>query len=276
MDIFCRGVKPFPPLSPPEICFWLRIMREHALFIELGLPGDAAELRIETKRFFDVFAELQTQAGAAVGGEEFARLARAAAATVRRFFFFNRLVLHCLLECRLDGGCLTPLFVDHLSREALYFLKLLRKLQSGDMPCAVDAVVSENGFWARISGDHLAFTRAMIDPAERGMIAQAGVVGEKLDRAGVQARDLASMLWHFQPTNELIRFERDFRLAAEEVQAFFTAVKKMTAHCSALAAMEPLVADHIRREGEHFLGVLELIRAYLLRSGERSADSGAG
>jgi hypothetical protein len=29
----------FPPLVTAEVVFWLRMMRDHAAFIDLGLPG---------------------------------------------------------------------------------------------------------------------------------------------------------------------------------------------------------------------------------------------
>jgi hypothetical protein len=264
MDIFCRGIKPFPPLVLAEVCFWLRIMRDHAVFIDLGLPGTEGELKIEAQRFYAVFADLEERAGAATGEEEFAHLVAVATIAVQRFFVFKRHILHELLACRLCGGGLYPLFVDHLSREALYFRKLLKKCVSGGMPCPVDAVLAENVFWARGIADHVKFVRSLVDPSERALVSLAEVMGCRFDQLSLQARDLASMLWHYRPDNELVRFEKDFRLAVGEANGFAAATERLVVRCTAATAATPLLTDHVRREGEHCLAVLELIRAYLL------------
>jgi hypothetical protein len=133
MDIFCRDVKPFAPLTMPEIKFWLRIMKEHALFIKFGLPCDQCELQEEAQCFFNVFADLEQRSLQVHCAEEFTRFTERTMVAVKNIFAFKRHILHLLIECKICGGCLYPLLLDHISREALYFLKLLRKCCEGDM-----------------------------------------------------------------------------------------------------------------------------------------------
>jgi hypothetical protein len=276
MDIFCRGIRPFPPLALSEVCFWLRIMRDHSQFIELGLPCDAEELKAEAKCFFNIFTELEERAGRVGCFEDFSRLVEATMTAVHKFLVYKRCVLHLLIECRLCGGCLQPLFVDHLSREANYFLKLLAKCRTGEMACRVDAVVSENVFWTRITADHFRFTRDLLDPAERKLAAEAAAFGDKFDQLGLKARDVASMLWHYMPTNELIRFEKDIRCEAEAAKQFAAAAEGLVCRCAAASVISPLLAGHICRETDHFLGVLECIRQYLLNGDAPQDDQSAG
>jgi Protein of unknown function (DUF2935). len=268
MDIFCRGVKPFPPLALAEVCFWLRIMRDHALFIDLGLPAADTALKLEAQGFFAVFGDLEKHAAAAGNEEDFCRLVTASIVAVQRFFAFNRHILHLIVECRMCGGWLYPLFVDHLSREALYFRKLLKKLVDGGMKYQVDAVVSENIFWARGIADHAKFLHSLIDPSERAVLCLAETTGAKFDSLDLRARDLASMLWHYRPNNALVGFEKEFRLAVQDANDFVAMTGSLVARCAAATIIPPLLADHIHREGEHCLAVLELIRQYLLRDDE--------
>lgn len=267
MDIFCRGVKPFPSPALAEVCFWLRIMGDHALFLDYGIPGAEGELKLEAQRFFAVFADLEERFAKA-SDEEFPVLVAVATAAVQNFFAFKRHILHMLVECRLCGSWLYPLFVDHMSREALYFRKLLKKFAGHPMDYEVDAIVSENIFWARGIADHLKFVHGLVDPSERAAAAQAKCLGEKFDRLNLEARDLASMLWHYRPNNELVRFEKDFRSAADEAAAYATAIENMVGRCAAATVIPPLLANHIRREGEHCLAVLEMIRQRLLQDEE--------
>lgn len=276
MDIFCRGIKPFPSLSLSEVCFWLRIMRDHTQFLELGLPCEALELKAEARRFFNIFTELEERAARVGCFEDFSRLVGATITAVHNFLVYKRCILHLLIECRLCGGCLYPLFVDHLSREAIYFLKLLAKCRTGEMPCQVDAIVSENVFWTRITADHFRFTRDLLDPAERQLVAQAADSGGKFDQLNLKARDVASMLWHYKPTNELICFEKEVHCEAEMARQFAARAEELLGGCAAVSVIAPLLADHVRREAEHFLCVLELIRQCLLKGddpeGDRSAE----
>jgi hypothetical protein len=136
---------------------------------------------------------------------------------------------------------------------------------------AVDAIVSENIFWARGISDHLKFVHGLVDPSERAVAAQAKCLGEKFDRLNLEARDLASVLWHYRPNNELVRFEKDFRGAADEAAAYAATVEILVGRCAAATVIPPLLANHIRREGEHSLAVLEMIRQDLLK-GEEGPD----
>jgi hypothetical protein len=272
MDIFCRGIKPFPPPALAEVLFWLRIMRDHAQLIDLGLPCAEDDLKIEAQKFSAVFGDLEDRFAKETSGEEFSCLVAVTTMAVGKFFAFKRHILHLLVDCRLCGAWLNPLFVDHLSREALYFRKLLKKISGCGMTFPVDAMVSENIFWVRGIADHVKFIRGLADPSERGFVSQAKVLGEKFDGLSLQARDLASMLWHYRPNNELVQFEKDLRVASGEAVDFFATAESLVARCAAAAVIPPLLVDHIRREGEHWLAVLELIRQCLLQDEEAAAD----
>ncbi len=272
MDIFCRGVKPFPTPSLAEVLFWLRIMRDHAQFVDSGLPCAESGLKIEAQKFAAVFGDLEERVAKDAPGEEFSRLIAATTQAVGKFFAFKRHILHLLIDCRLCGSWLTPLFVDHMSREALYFRKLLKKITGCAMAFPVDAVVSENVFWVRGTADHFKFIRGLADPAERGLVSRAKVLGDKFDVLNLQVRDFAGILWHYRPTNELVRLEVDLRVASGEAVDFFTAAESLTARCAAATVIPPLLAGHIRRESEHWLAVLEIIRRFLLQDGEELDD----
>jgi hypothetical protein len=74
--------------------------------------------------------------------EEFMAFVGSIMAAVKNIFSFKRHVFHLLVKCKI-GGYNYPLLIDHISREAMYFLKLLQKIQDGDMKDPVDSIVSE-------------------------------------------------------------------------------------------------------------------------------------
>lgn len=272
MDILCREVKPFVPPVMTEIFFWLRAMKEHALFICLGLPAEQVEMRRQAEEFGHTLARLEQAENLLSGGYDFDCFLRELQATVRGLTAFKRHILHLQLECCMTGGCLYPLLIDHMSREAVYFLKLLRKVHGhGGMPFVIDAMLSENVFWLRLTTDHLAFARGMVDPADRTVLEQIAVQAGRFEELGLKARDLSSLLWHYCPTNDFIRFERDVAGAACDVKEFFAVAERLVKECSALSVINPLLIEHIRREAEHFGEVLELIRAEMAKEPAPSA-----
>lgn len=270
MEIMCREVRPFAPLNLKEIRFWLRIMKEHALFIKLGLPCENTELQNEAQRFINLFADLERRAAGVSCDKDFADFVAAVAVAVQNIFCFKRHVLQLLVECRIRGGGNYPLLLDHVSREALYFLKLLEKIRTGDMEYPVDAIVSENVFWLRIMADHAKFIRGLLDPSEREALDQAQLFSDKFDQLNLHARDLESMLWHLGPTNDLVKFEKTVNEATVRLRDFKAAAEELIKDCAVLSLIPPLLADHVRREAEHFLEILEMIRADLTDCGTPS------
>ena len=133
-------------------------------------------------------------------------------------------------------------------------------MRCGDMEYPVDAIVSENVFWLRIMSDHAKFIRGLLDPSERELFAQADSFSTEFDQLHLHARDIESMLWHFKPTNDLLRFEDTVTDATMRIRDFKEAARDLLENCAALALIPPLLADHVRREAEHFLEILEMIK----------------
>ncbi len=259
MEIICKEVRPFPPLDMHQVCFWLRIMKEHSLFIKLGLPCDQTELRKEAQCFYDLFQKLEQKAAHVNCNEAFRAFVEEVMVAVKNLFAFKRHLLCLLVECKIRGGANYPLLIDHISREALYFYKLLQKICDGEMEYPVDAIVSENVFWIRIMADHLKFIRGLLDPSERETFEQVQALSDKWDGLNLHARDFESMLWHMRPNNDFARFEKTVTDATVELRDFKALAQELIEQCCLLSLIPPLLADHVRREAEHFLHILEMI-----------------
>lgn len=259
MDIFCRDVKPYEDLNAMRVRFWLRIMKEHALFMKLGFACSDTELICQAQEFYQLFEGLEKRVCKIKCDEEFMSVVESIMVVVKNLFSFKRHVLHLLIECQI-GGHNYPLLIDHISREALYFLKLLQKIHDGDMKHPVDAIVSDNVFWLRHMADHARFIAGLLDPSERGFFDKANAFAVEFEQLQLQARDLDSMLWHFCPTNNLVRFEKDVTVATAKLRDFKEAARDLLSACKLVALIPPLLADHVLREAEYFLEILEEIK----------------
>jgi len=259
VDIFCCEVKPYECLILRRVQFWLRIMKEHSLFMKLGFACSDVELIRQAEEFYKVFEEFEKNSRKIRCDEEFKEFVDRLMAAVKDIFSFKRHVLHLIVECKI-GGANYPLLIDHISREAMYFLKLLQKFQDGDMKYPVDSIVSDNVFWLRHMADHARFIAGLLDPSERGFVEKANAFAVQFEQLQLQARDLDSMLWHFHPNNNLIRFEKDVTDATIEIRNFKEAARDLIQACKVVSLIPPLLADHVLREAEYFLEILEEIR----------------
>ncbi len=259
MDIFCPQVKPYECLNLSRVQFWLRIMKEHSLFMKLGFACKDAELIREAEQFYGEFAALEKEVRCVSCDEEFMALVEKLMVAVKNIFAFKRHVLHLIVHCKI-GGYNYPLLIDHISREAMYFLKLLGKIRDGDMKYPVDSIVSDNVFWLRHMADHARFIAGLLDPSERDFVEKANDFAAQFERLQLQARDLDSMLWHSAPDNDLARFENDVTKATTKLRDFKEAARDLIASCKVVSLIPSLLADHVLREAEYFLEVLEAIQ----------------
>ena len=235
-----------------EARFWSRIMKEHALFVRLGLPKDQAQLIKEAQHFFIRFRKLERKLRAAKTLTP--NLRRNLIIAVRGIIAFQEKVLRQLLACRLSGTSLYPLLVDHITREARHFLALLTS--KGLKGNSKKALLRTHVFWLRIMKDHVEFIRHLLDPSERQLIDQAEEFMKTFSELLETSRDLETMsLSDPRSFNTVKRFTSDVRAKTKELRNFKATAHQLLLKCRILSIIpSPLLVDHIRREADKFLG----------------------
>ncbi len=250
--------QPVPPLNLEEMKFWLRIMEEHAQFIKAGLPCDSVVLIGEADNFQQEFCELRARAERVQSQRQFAELVDDTQTVVGDFYRYKRGLLQMVLTCQLAGYNFA-LFLDHVSREAEYFLLLLATLGTGQT-LYQSAGAREVAFWLRLMADHSAFIVHRLDPSERTMVETAEEFECEFDGLYLQGRDFVSMLRG--ATDEVPSFRRflkDVRVSTIRLRDFKRAAETLIAECRLVGLIPALLADHVRREAEHFLLVLAIL-----------------
>lgn len=250
--------QPIPPLNLEELKFWLRIMEEHAQFIRAGLPCDSVALISEVDNFQQEFASLRAQAEQVQGPRQFAAFVDDVQAVVSEFYRYKRRLLHMVLTCQLLGSNFA-LMLDHMSREAEYFLLLLSAMGS-DRPLYQTAGAREVAFWLRLMAEHSEFIYHRLDPSERSLLETAGEFADEFDDLYLQGRDFVSMLRG--ETDEIPSFRRfllDARVSTIRLRDFKRAAETLIVECRLIGLIPALLADHVRREADHFLLVLAIM-----------------
>lgn len=251
--------QPVEVLNLEEVRFWLRIMQEHSVFIRNGLPCDQTELISDAQGFYDAFHALYCRAEKSLNDKKFRELVAEATALVATFRDFKRHLLELMLTCQL-GGSNFPLFLDHMAREAEYFLQLLNKIGEGKTALREAAIPLENAFWLRIMAEHAAFIVHLLDPSERRLIAEADRYVEEFDQLLLQGWDFVSMLNNnVGDVRSFWRFLCDVRRSVAELRDFQKMAEELIEKCRLVSIIPELLADHMRREADHFLMILSLM-----------------
>ncbi|WP_151736928.1 DUF2935 domain-containing protein ['Paenibacillus yunnanensis' Narsing Rao et al. 2020] len=257
---------PFVDRSLEEIRFWSRIMKEHSLFLRLGFRCEDTQLINEASQFQTVFEDIERRSyvfTAETDPQTIRAFNIEVHSAVSHIWVFKRKVLGLILQCKLPGQNNFPLLVDHVSREANYFRNRLEELNNGTLEPLHDAIIDENVFFLRIMADHAKFISHLLDPSERKLVEQAREFSHDFDTLLFQAVDLSSMRPQSQTVPLLSQFVDENRVSVESLRDFKRTARDLIAECRIKSIIHPLLADHVYREAEHFLVILDMFEKSL-------------
>ncbi|SDN03856.1 protein of unknown function [Paenibacillus sp. yr247] len=252
--------------SLDEIRFWSRIMKEHSLFLKLGFRCEDTQLIQEANQFYSIFEQIEGKAHSfteITDPEQIRRFNMEVHSAVSHIWAFKRKVLGLIIQCKLPGGNNLPLLVDHTSREANYFRNRLEELNSGRLEPLPDAIIDENVFFLRIMADHAKFIGHLLDPSERKLVEQARNFSQDFDQLLFQAVDLSGMRPQSQTQPLLGQFLDQNRVSVVSLRDFKKTAKELIDACRIKSIIHPLLADHVFREAERFLVIIDMFERSL-------------
>ncbi|MFY0802011.1 DUF2935 domain-containing protein [Peribacillus frigoritolerans] len=233
----------FVARSLDEIRFWSRIMKEHSLFLRLGFRCEDTQLIEEANQFYHLFERIEQQSHSLTNQAD--------------------PELGLILTCKLPGANNFPLLVDHTSREANYFRKRLKELNEGKLKPLADAIIKENVFFLRIMADHAKFIGHLLDPSERKLVDMARNFSNDFDQLVFQAVDLESMKPQSQTAPLLDQFLDQNRVSVVSLRDFKKTARDLIEECKIKSIIHPLLADHVFREAERFLEIIDMFESHL-------------
>lgn len=159
---------------------------------------------------------------------------------------FKERILREVLSCNLYTANY-PLLIEHIIREARLYLQTIRDLETG----RVSSADSRNMelFWNQIMMEHAEFIRGLLDPTEEALMESADELAEDFRELLEQARQQ-----DMRARNELTRRTIE---KTEEIRDFKAAGTRGLTRCEIRSIILPLLADHVLREANHYLRLLE-------------------
>jgi len=244
-----------------EVRFWVRILKEHALFIQIGLPCDRPDLKAEAGRFYELFQGLQNavESRHSLDPTLIAEIRTAVIALIE----FKHLLTRLSVQCELPGSQLYPLLLAHITREAVHFLAFLDYCAGGQT--GLLAILAEQSFWLRQMKEHIEFVISLLDPSERELLVEAQAQRVIFSNLLETARDLESMAEAKPETfGTVVRFTETLVTRVTALRDFKAAAYELAILCRVLSVVPtPLLLDHIRREADKFLEELRAMKVLL-------------
>lgn len=172
------------------------------------------------------------------------RLNRRALGLLNGLISFKENVLQNVLNCNMFTANY-PLLLRHIIREAKLYREYVEMLEN-DGYLSDGTMRDTECFWNQIMMEHALFIRGLLDPTEEELIKSAdgfaGDYAELLDKChAAQDRTLS-----VDSLSETQKF-RDFK----------TAGVKGIEQCKIRSIILPLLADHVLREANHYIRLLE-------------------
>ena len=147
-----------------------------------------------------------------------------------------------------------PLLIEHIRREAMLYLEILQKLQSHKDMIAEKEIFEQEAFWNRIMAEHSKFIRGLLDPTESDLMMKANGFATEFDRLTEEARKA------MDKTLPSDRVTKESLAATRQIMEFKTAGTQGILDCKVKSIIIPLLGDHVLREANHYLRLLEIFK----------------
>lgn len=160
---------------------------------------------------------------------------------------FKEEILREVTRCRLYTANY-PLLIEHILREAKLYRQMITELEQRGRIAAPDLRNLEI-FWNQIMMEHAQFIRGLLDPTECELIETADGFAEDYCRLLEEARQ--------QDCKAMNALTAKTLQMTKQYQQFKTAGTEGITGCELRSVILPLLADHVLREANHYLRILE-------------------
>ena len=163
------------------------------------------------------------------------------------FIDFKERILRNVLSCELFTANY-PLLIEHIIREAKLYRNYVILLQKGqDITC--EDMRQVELFWNQIMMEHALFIRGLLDSTEEELIVTSNEFATQYKELLEEARKM---------TDETIKTVTDKAIAETiKYRDFKEAGTEGISECNIRSIILPLLADHVLREANHYLRILE-------------------
>lgn len=158
---------------------------------------------------------------------------------------FQKELLAMSLNCKIFITLYDEM-LEHDTREAEYYLEILKSLQEGKPPRKT--LCEELNFWNNIMGEHAEFIDGMLDPTEKTLKKTAETTADKFEKLVKECIKSAE--------NQILQ---DSLKATGGIRDYKAEATIGLLKCKIKSIIPPLLADHVLREANHYCRMLNIL-----------------
>lgn len=158
---------------------------------------------------------------------------------------FKEKILFLIDDCKIFIS-LYPELIKHITEEAMLYQKTLMSLQNRELP-EMELCETLN-FWNHIMAEHAEFIDGVLDPTEKELKEAAEAFVERFEELIEECKKVSE--------EEIV--ERS-KKAVEDIRDFKMAATEGLLECKIKAVIPSLLADHVLREANHYLRILNML-----------------
>lgn len=176
------------------------------------------------------------------------RLNRTMLQSLNGLILLKEEVLREMTACRLYTTNY-PLLIAHILREAKRYHQIILELEQRGR-ISVPDLRNQEIFWNQIMMEHAQFIRGLLDPTECELIETANEFAKDYCRLLEEAKEQDRKVMNIALTERTLQTTKQY-------QQFKTAGTEGITGCGIRSIILPLLADHVLREANHYLRILE-------------------
>ena len=233
------------------------ILQSNELITEFTIPAERRTEHLSGIPIDTSLSEMEKKLQAGVCLEERAEMLQTVHCINKRalrlldgIIAFKEHILQELESCRLFSFNY-PLLIRHILREARLYRSTIDNLMH-DRQVSYVGLWGTEAFWNQIMMEHALFIRGLLDPVEEQLIDTADQFADDykrlLEQTKEQDRKANGDLYALSLT-ETLKY-RDFKAAGTQ------GILK----CEIASVILPLLADHVLREANHYIRILQCAR----------------
>ena len=144
-----------------------------------------------------------------------------------------------------------PTFIDHNRMEAIFFVDLLTQLENEPNEVLKNTLIEKELFWNHIMEEHAEFVRGLVDPCEVDLMIQA-------NDFAIKYNDLNERVSKFANNASIVpEVTKESLNLTKQIKNFKTTATVGLIECEIRSLLNPLIADHVTREANHYIRILE-------------------
>lgn len=163
---------------------------------------------------------------------------------------FKAKVLEQVTQCCLMTN-LFPSQYEHVYAEALFYLKVLKRLQNNQFVEARVDLLDQKVFWDKIMREHAKFVQHLLDPSEKECSCKARDLAQRFELLEQRLKGEGLPASSF---GQLIQENINATLSIADFKATGT---ELILACQIKSLLSPLLTDHTLREANYYLRILQ-------------------